>query len=218
MRRLILLGPPGAGKGTQAGRIVGMYKIPHISTGDILRKHIKEETELGIEAQRYMDRGELVPDDLVLEVAEKRLMEEDCQNGFLLDGFPRTVVQAEKLDELLQKADRSIDRVLVIDVKKEELMDRLVGRRVCRNCGTSYHVLNMPPEKQGVCDICGGELYQRSDDASSTVENRIDVYNARTMPLIEYYEKTGKVVRIDGAKDPEDVINQIARAVGEGSE
>ena len=218
MLRLILLGPPGAGKGTQAAKITGKYNIPHISTGDIFRQNIKEGTEFGKKAQEYMEKGELVPDDLVLEIAEKRLMEEDCKNGFLLDGFPRTVYQAERLDRFLQDINRSIDKVIVINVDKEELMARLVGRRVCRNCGTSYHVINMPSEKQGICDICGGELYQRSDDASSTVENRIDVYNARTKPLVKYYDEVGKLVRIDGSNEPEHVINQIVKAVGESGQ
>jgi len=214
MLRLILLGPPGAGKGTQAARICQKYGIPHISTGDIFRKHIKEGTDFGKKAQEYMNRGELVPDDLVLEIAEARLMEEDCRSGFLLDGFPRTVRQAEQLDRFLNEKNLSIDKVLDIDVDKEALMTRLIGRRVCRNCGATYHVITMPPEKEGVCDICGGELYQRSDDTAATVENRIEVYTAQTMPLIEYYKNLGKIARIDGGAELEDVFKDIVRVLG----
>ncbi|HML36971.1 MAG TPA: adenylate kinase [Bacillota bacterium] len=215
MLRLILLGPPGAGKGTQAAMICQKYGIPHISTGDILRKHIKEGTDLGKKAQEYMNKGELVPDDLVLEIAAGRLMEEDCNRGFLLDGFPRTVYQAEQLDKFLNEKDLDIDLVIDINVGKEELMTRLIGRRVCRNCGATYHVINMPPEKEGICDVCGGALYQRSDDTAATVENRIEVYNAQTAPLVEYYEKLGKVAHIDGAMGLEDVFNDIVRIVGD---
>lgn len=215
MLRLILLGPPGAGKGTQAARICQKYSIPHISTGDIFRKHIKEGTGFGKKAQEYMNKGELVPDDLVLEIAEARLIEEDCSNGFLLDGFPRTVNQAEQLDKFLNERNLDIDKVLDIDIDKEVLMTRLIGRRVCRSCGATYHVINMPPEKEGVCDVCGGELYQRSDDAAATVENRIEVYIARTMPLVEYYEKLGKIAHIDGDKGLEDVFSDIVSVIGD---
>lgn len=215
MLRLILLGPPGAGKGTQAARICQKYNIPHISTGDIFRRHIKEGTEFGIKAQEYMNKGELVPDDLVLEIAEARLIEEDCKNGFLLDGFPRTVHQAEQLDKFLNERDLNLDKVLDIDVDKEVLKTRLVGRRVCRNCGATYHVINMPPEKEGVCDVCGGALYQRSDDTAATVENRIEVYIAQTMPLVEYYEKLGNIAHIDGSVGLENVFNDIASILGE---
>lgn len=214
MLRLILLGPPGAGKGTQAARICQKYSIPHISTGDIFRRHIKEGTEFGKKAQEYMNKGLLVPDDLVLEIAEARLMEEDCKNGFLLDGFPRTVNQAEQLDRFLDERNLSVDKVLNIEVDKEELMTRLIGRRVCRNCGATYHVINMPPEKEGVCDVCGGELYQRSDDTASTVENRIEVHNAQTMSLVEHYEKVGKIAHIDGSTGLDNVFNDIERVLG----
>lgn len=215
MLRLILLGPPGAGKGTQAARICQKHSIPHISTGDIFRKHIKEGTEFGKKAKEYMNKGQLVPDDLVLEIAEARLIEEDCKHGFLLDGFPRTVVQAIQLDKFLNERDFSIDKVLDIKVDKEELMTRLIGRRVCRCCGATYHVINMPPEKEGICDVCTGELYQRSDDTAATVENRIEVYNALTVPLIEYYEKVGKVVHIDGSRRLDTVSSDIDAAIGD---
>ena len=161
---LILLGPPGAGKGTQAARIVEKYNIPHISTGDIFRKNISEGTKLGKKAKEYMDRGELVPDSLVIEIATDRLTEDDCADGFLLDGFPRTVEQAVALDAFLGGRGEKINHVLDIDVPKEELMTRLIGRRVCKECGATYHVTNMPPAKEGICDKCGGELIQRADD------------------------------------------------------
>jgi adenylate kinase len=212
---LILLGPPGAGKGTQAVRIVEKYNVPHISTGDIFRANIKNGTELGKKAKAYMDKGELVPDDLVCEIATSRLLEDDCKDGFLLDGFPRTVYQAEKLDEFLTKHGRKLDKVLDIAVEKEELMTRLIGRRVCKACGATYHVTNMPPAKEGVCDKCGGELMQRADDTAETVENRIEVYNSQTMPLVEYYEKAGNIAHIDGAIGLENVFNQIVSALGE---
>ena len=215
MLRTILLGPPGAGKGTQAAKIVGKYGVPHISTGDIFRENIKKGTELGKKAQEYMNRGELVPDDLVIEIATTRLLEDDCRDGFLLDGFPRTVYQAEKLDEFLAARDSKIDKVLDIAVEKDELIARLTGRRVCKACGASFHVVNIPPKKEGVCDFCGGELIQRADDNLETVTNRIDVYEAQTMPLVEYYEKAGNLVHIDGSTGLENVFADIVSALGE---
>ena len=215
MLRTILLGPPGAGKGTQAVKIVEKYGVPHISTGDIFRENIKKGTELGKRAQEYMNRGELVPDDLVIEIATTRLLEDDCKNGFLLDGFPRTVYQAEKLDEFLAAHGSKIDKVLDIAVEKEELITRLTGRRVCKACGASYHVVNIPPKKEGVCDICGGELVQRADDNIETVTNRIDVYEAQTKPLIDYYEKAGNIAHIDGSTGLENVFADIVKALGE---
>ena len=215
MLRTILLGPPGAGKGTQAAKIVEKYGIPHISTGDIFRENIKKGTELGKKAQEYMNRGELVPDDLVIEIATTRLLEDDCKNGFLLDGFPRTVYQAEKLDEFLQSHDSKIDNVIDIAVGKDELIERLTGRRVCKSCGASFHVVNIPPKQEGICDYCGGELIQRADDNLETVTNRIDVYEAQTMPLIDYYEKAGNLVHIDGSTGLENVFADIVSALGE---
>lgn len=212
---LILLGPPGAGKGTQAVKIVEKYSVPHISTGDIFRKNIKEGTALGKKAQEYMNKGQLVPDDLVVEIATSRLLEEDCKAGFLLDGFPRTVYQAEKLDEFLAAHGSKIDCVLDIAVGKEELKERLIGRRVCKSCGAGYHVKNMPPAKEGICDVCGGALYQRADDTPETVENRISVYEAETMPLIDYYEKSGNIAHIDGSKALDTVFADIVSALGE---
>ena len=215
MLRTILLGPPGAGKGTQAAKIVEKYKIPHISTGDIFRANIKQGTELGKKAQEYMNKGELVPDSLVVEIATDRLTKDDCKNGFLLDGFPRTVYQAEKLDEFLAGRGSKIDKVIDIAVDKEELMSRLTGRRVCKACGASYHVVNVPPKKEGVCDVCGGPLIQRDDDNAETVANRIEVYEAQTMPLIEYYEKAGNIAHIDGATGLDNVFADIVKALGE---
>ena len=215
MLRTILLGPPGAGKGTQAVNIVDKYGVPHISTGDIFRANIKNGTELGKRAQEYMNRGELVPDDLVIEIATTRLLEDDCKNGFLLDGFPRTVYQAEKLDEFLAAHGSKIDKVLDIAVEKEELITRLTGRRVCKACGASYHLVNVPPKTEGICDRCGGELMQRADDNIETVANRIDVYEAQTKPLVDYYENAGNIAHIDGATGLDNVFADIVRALGE---
>ena len=215
MLRTILLGPPGAGKGTQAVKIVEKYGVPHISTGDIFRENIKNGTELGKKAQEYMNKGELVPDDLVIDLATSRLLEPDCANGFLLDGFPRTVYQAEKLYEFLAAHDSKIDVVLDIAVEKEELITRLTGRRVCKTCGASFHVVSVPPKQEGICDFCGGELIQRADDNLETVTNRIEVYEAQTMPLVDYYENAGNIAHINGAASLEDVFGDIVKAIGE---
>ncbi len=215
MLRTVLLGPPGAGKGTQAVRIVEKYNVPHISTGDIFRENIKNGTELGKKAQEYMNKGELVPDDLVIDLATSRLLEDDCKNGFLLDGFPRTVYQAEKLDEFLTAHGMKLDKVIDIEVEKEELITRLTGRRVCKKCGASYHVVNIPPKKEGICDICGGELFQRADDTVETVENRIEVYNEQTMPRLDYYKRADNIVTIDCALPLETVFAEIVKSIGE---
>ncbi|MFA7661299.1 MAG: adenylate kinase [Anaerovoracaceae bacterium] len=212
---VILLGPPGAGKGTQATTIVKEYRIPHISTGDIFRENIKNGTELGKKAQEYMNQGELVPDDLVIEIATDRLAREDCHQGFLLDGFPRTVHQAEELDGFLEGRGDKVHHVLNISVAKEELIRRLIGRRVCKNCGATYHIETMKPKVEGVCDVCGGELVQRADDNRETVENRIDVYEQQTMPLIDYYDKAGVLVHIDGSLGLENVFTKIREVLGE---
>ena len=211
---IILLGPPGAGKGTQAAKIVEKYGVPHISTGDIFRENIKNGTELGKKAKSYMDKGELVPDELVIEIATDRLSKDDCKNGFMLDGFPRTVHQAEKLDEFLKKNGRKIEYVLDIAVEKSELVARITGRRVCKACGASYHIVNIPPKKEGVCDACGGELFQRADDTEETVANRIDVYESQTMPLIDYYEKQGVISHIDGSAGLDNVFAKITEVLG----
>ena len=212
---LVLLGPPGAGKGTQAAKIIEKYGIPHISTGDILRSNIKEGTPFGKKAKEYMDKGELVPDSLVIEIAKERLDRDDCREGFLLDGFPRTVTQAKALDDHLAVKDKKIDHVLDIKVEKEELIIRLTGRRVCRNCGATYHAVNIPPKEEGICDICGGELYQRADDNRETVENRIEVYKTQTAPLIDYYEKQGNIKHFDGSIGLENLFAQISEILGQ---
>lgn len=167
--RLILLGAPGAGKGTQAEYLSKRFSIPHISTGDILRENVKNETELGKKAKEYMDKGLLVPDEIVIEIVKDRLSKEDCKNGFLLDGFPRTIAQAEALDKVLEELGQKIDKVLNIEVPDEKILERMSGRRICKNCGASFHVIYRPPQKEGVCDVCGGELYQREDDKEETV-------------------------------------------------
>lgn len=215
MLRAVLLGPPGAGKGTQAVRLVEKYEIPHISTGDIFRKNIKEGTELGKKAQEYMNAGALVPDELVVDLVKDRLQQDDCKNGFLLDGFPRTIFQAEKLDEFLSESNQKMDIVINLKVEKEALIKRLTGRRVCKDCGASYHIVNVPPKKEGVCDICGGELIQRKDDNIQTVENRINVYEDQTAPLIGYYKEAGSLVDFDGEASLDEVFDAIVQAIGE---
>ncbi len=215
MLRTILLGAPGAGKGTQATRIVEKYNIPHISTGDIFRDNIKRQTELGMRAQEYMNKGELVPDDLTIEIATTRLLEDDCKNGFLLDGFPRTVYQAEKLDEFLKEHGQKLDNVIDVEVEQEALIARLTGRRICKNCGATFHVINIPPKEEGICDNCGNTLIQRDDDSEETARNRLSVYAEQTMPLVDYYKGQGILVEIDGEGDPEKVFNDIAGAIGD---
>ena len=215
MLRAVLLGPPGAGKGTQAVRLVEKYEIPHISTGDIFRKNIKEGTELGKKAQEYMNAGALVPDELVVDLVKDRLQQDDCKNGFLLDGFPRTIFQAEKLDEFLSESNQKMDIVINLKVEKEALIKRLTGRRVCKDCGASYHIVNIPPKKEGVCDICGGELIQRKDDNIETVENRINVYEDQTAPLIGYYKEAGSLVDFNGEASLDEVFDAIVQAIGE---
>lgn len=212
--KLILLGPPGAGKGTQAANIIETFSIPHISTGDIFRKNIKEGTELGKKAKEYMDRGELVPDTLVVEIVEDRLKAEDCKSGFLLDGFPRTVFQAEALDKVLENMGAGLDYVVNVVVDPELLVERAVGRRICRDCGSTYHIKYNPPKVESVCDKCSGELYQRSDDNADTVTNRIRVYMDETSPLIEYYRVKGNLINVDGQQDIDKVFDDILKAIG----
>lgn len=212
--RLILLGPPGAGKGTQAAAIVEKYKIPHISTGDIFRYNIKQGTELGKKAKSYMDQGLLVPDEVVVEIVEDRLKKEDCTDGFLLDGFPRTVVQAEALDKALDNMGVSLNKVINIAVDKEILVDRAVGRRICKDCGATFHVKYNPSTKGDICDKCGGNLYQRDDDNEETVTKRIEVYLKETTPLTEYYNKQDKLVTIDGDRKIDEVFKDIVTALG----
>jgi adenylate kinase len=211
---LILLGPPGAGKGTQASRIVEEYGIPHISTGDILRNAVKNQTEMGLAAKKYMDSGALVPDEVVIGIVKDRLQEPDTAKGFLMDGFPRTIPQAKALDKALEELSRAVSKTIVILVDEEELVKRLTGRRICRGCQTPYHVIFSSPVTKDVCDKCGGELYQRDDDTEATVRNRLEVYRDQTEPLIDYYDKAGVVARIDGDKAPDQVYADIREALG----
>lgn len=211
--RLVLLGPPGVGKGTQASNIVKKYKIPHISTGDIFRANIKEGTVLGITAKGYMDKGLLVPDDLVVSIVNDRLAKDDCANGFLLDGYPRTVDQAEALDKELTEKGIKLDKVVNIDADKDILIERAVGRRICKECGATYHITNNPPKVEGICDIDGGTLYQRDDDTVETVTTRIQVYLDQTQPLIEYYKKKELLLDVDGTKPIEEVFSIIANSI-----
>jgi adenylate kinase len=210
---IILLGPPGAGKGTQAKMLVEEYQIPQISTGDILRAAVKEGSPLGKEAKACMDKGELVPDSVVIGIVEERIQQPDCAKGYMLDGFPRTVPQAEALDGMLQNLSSQIDHVVSIEVANEELVGRLTGRRTCRDCGAGFHVMFDPPEKEGVCDKCGGELYQRDDDNVETVTSRLEVYESQTLPLIEYYTVQGKIRSIDGVGDIKEIYGRVTQVL-----
>lgn len=211
--QIIMLGAPGAGKGTQAKRLAAKYDIPHISTGDIFRANIKNGTELGKKAKTFMDQGLLVPDELVVDLVADRLKEDDCKKGYILDGFPRTIPQAEALDEALAKSGNSISFAIDIDVPDENIIRRMSGRRACLNCGATYHVATIPPVKEGICDTCGSELVLREDDKPETVQKRLKVYHEQTSPLIDYYKKKGSLISIDGTKDMEVVFNQIVETV-----
>ena len=206
---IILMGLPGAGKGTQASEIVKKFPIPHISTGDMFRKAIKDETDLGKEAKSYMDRGELVPDEVTVGIVKERISEDDAKKGFLLDGFPRTIDQAESLSQIMSELDREIDAVINIEVPEEELMNRLTGRRICEKCGTTYHLVFNPPKVDGICDIDGGKLYQREDDNPETVSNRLSVNVKQSKPILEYYNNKGVLKNIDGSKDIDEVTNDV---------
>lgn len=206
---IILMGLPGAGKGTQASEIVKKFPIPHISTGDMFRKAIKDETDLGKEAKSYMDRGELVPGEVTVGIVKERISEDDAKKGFLLDGFPRTIDQAEALNDIMSELGRNIDAVINIEVPEEELMNRLTGRRICEKCGTTYHLVFNPPKVDGICDIDGGKLYQREDDNPETVSNRLNVNVKQSKPILEYYNEKGVLKNIDGAKDIDDVTKDV---------
>ena len=210
---IILLGPPGGGKGTQARFITEKFGIPQISTGDMLRDAVTNKTDLGLKAKEYMDAGKLVPDDLVIKIVEERLKRDDCKDGFILDGFPRTLLQAEALDKILTRMSKKIDYVINIDVPAEDIVKRLTSRRICKKCGNIYNLLSNPPKIDGKCDICGGELYQREDDKEETVRRRLQVYKEDTEPLIMYYKSKGVLKTIDGRKDIDDVKNLIERTI-----
>ncbi|MBI4744314.1 MAG: adenylate kinase [Actinobacteria bacterium] len=210
---IVLLGAPGAGKGTQAEKMVKEYNVPHVSTGDIFRKAVSDKTEMGIKAKAYMDRGELVPDEIVIGIVKERLMTDEFKDGFILDGFPRTVAQADALAFSLGEMGKKLDMVLSIDVDKEELIQRLTGRRVC-NCGKTYHMVFNPPRKDEICDECGEPLKQRDDDKIETVNKRLDVYFNQTLPLINYYKNNGLLRVIDGRKSASDVFEEIRGVIG----
>ena len=208
---LILLGPPGAGKGTQAQMIVEHYHIPQISTGDILRTAVKEGTTLGKQAKAFMDQGQLVPDEVVIGIIDERLRALDCNPGFILDGFPRTIPQAEALQTILTKIGKSIDHVINIEVDSEELVRRLTGRRTCKNCGAMFHLLSYPPKQEGICDRCGGTLYQREDDKEETIRTRLKEYERQTAPLIQYYQLQNTLRSIQGVGGQAQIFERIAR-------
>jgi len=211
--KIILLGPPGAGKGTQAKSISNKYSIPHISTGDIFRQNISEKTPLGVEAKKYIDSGALVPDELTISIVEDRITRDDCKQGFLLDGFPRTVKQAEALEKALADKGERIDVALLIDVPREEILERMTGRRVCPACGASYHVKFNPPKVDSKCDLCGAEVIQRADDAISTVNNRLDTYENQTKPLVDFYTGKGQLAAVDGTKAIASVFDEICKVL-----
>jgi adenylate kinase len=212
---LILLGPPGAGKGTQAQKIGDRYHIPKVSTGDILRAAVKEKTPLGLKAKDFMDQGKLVPDELVIGLIEERLKASDCKPGFVLDGFPRTVPQAEALQPILSRLNKSIDHVINIEVDDEELLRRLTGRRTCKNCGAMFHVLFQPPKKEGSCDRCDGPLYQREDDKEETIRTRLQEYRKQTAPLVHYYLQQKILHPIKGVGGQEQIFERIVHVLDE---
>lgn len=209
---IVLMGPPGAGKGTQADVMARKLFVPHISTGDIFRANIKANTELGLLANQFISKGELVPDEVTMGMIKDRLAEADCEKGFILDGLPRTIVQADALEEILDGQGKKVEYVVNIEVPLENLIERLSGRRVCRNCSQTYHMMYNPPAEAGVCDDCGGELYQRADDSEATIKNRLEVFQAQSQPLVDYYQEKGLLLNIDG----EQSINQVLIDIGKG--
>ncbi len=213
--KIIMLGAPGAGKGTQAKKIAEKYSIPHISTGDIFRANIKNGTELGMKAKTYMDQGLLVPDELVVDLVVDRLGQDDCAYGCVLDGFPRTIPQAEALDAALTKAGQAVDYAINVEVPDENIVKRMSGRRACVNCGATYHIVYAPTKVENVCDTCQGELILRDDDKPETVQKRLNVYHEQTQPLIDYYTKKNILVEVDGTVDIDDVFAAIVKVLGE---
>ena len=212
--KIIMLGAPGAGKGTQANMIADKYGVPHISTGDIFRANIKNGTELGMEAKKYMDQGLLVPDELTVRILLDRVAQDDCKNGYVLDGFPRTIPQAEVLDSELTKLGDHIDYAINVDVPDENIVKRMSGRRACLTCGATYHIEHVPPKKEGICDVCGSELVLRDDDKPETVKNRLNVYHEQTQPLIDFYTEKGVLKTVDGTVPMEEVFAAITAILG----
>ena len=210
---LVLLGPPGAGKGTQAKRLIDKLAVPQISTGDLLRQAVKDESDLGLKAKAKMEAGELVPDDVVIGMVKERLAQDDCKAGFILDGFPRAVSQAEALEKMLVSEDRYLEHVVSIEVPEEELVRRLTGRRSCPACGAMFHVSFNPPKQEGICDACGGELITRADDNEETIRNRISVFRQQTEPLKDFYQAKGLLRGVDGSGAPADIENLIAESI-----
>jgi adenylate kinase len=215
--RLIMLGPPGAGKGTQARMLGERIYAPQIASGDLLRAAVRDKTPLGVDAKSYMDKGSLVPDELVLKLIDARLDQADAKDGFILDGFPRSVPQAEALAKMLKKRGETLSKVIAIDVPDEDLVGRISGRRTCRNCNEMYHVIFDPPAKPGVCNKCGGELYLRDDDKEETVRHRLVVYNDATKPLLDYYGKAGILAQVDGTGRPDEILGLILAQLGNGA-
>ena len=215
MKRVVLLGPPGVGKGTQAGLISEKYGLTHISTGDIFRANLTAGTPLGLKAKEYMDKGLLVPDELVCDLVADRVKQDDCKNGYLLDGFPRTVVQAEAFDKFLKENGETLSVVLNIQAPFEDLFNRAAGRRVCKQCGKTYNVVSLPPKTEGICDVCGSELIHRADDQPETVRNRLKVYEDQTSPLVEYYTESGRIANVDGGRSVPEVFEEICALLGE---
>ena len=213
--KIIMLGAPGAGKGTQAKRIAAKYGIPHISTGDIFRANIKNGTELGKKAKQYMDQGALVPDELTCDLVMDRIQQDDCKNGFVLDGFPRTIPQAEALDAALEKINEKMDYAIDVDVPDENIVNRMSGRRACLNCGATYHLISIPPKVEGICDRCGSEIVLRDDDKPETVQKRLKVYHEQTQPLIDYYKNQGILKSVDGTQPMDEVFKAIVTILGE---
>ena len=212
--KIIMLGAPGAGKGTQAKMIADKYGVPHISTGDIFRANIKNGTELGMEAKKYMDQGLLVPDELTVRILLDRVAQDDCKNGYVLDGFPRTIPQAEVLDSELTKLGDHIDYAINVDVPDENIVKRMSGRRACLTCGATYHIEHVPPKKEGICDVCGSELVLRDDDKPETVKNRLNVYHEQTQPQIDFYTEKGVLKTVDGTVPMEEVFAAITAILG----
>lgn len=213
--KIIMLGAPGAGKGTQAKKIAEKYAVPHISTGDIFRANIKNGTELGQKAKTYMDQGLLVPDELTVALVIDRIQADDCKNGFVLDGFPRTIPQAEALDEALKGLGAAMDYAIDVDVPDENIINRMSGRRACLDCGATYHIVTIPTKVEGICDACGSKVVLREDDKPETVQKRLTVYHDQTQPLIDYYKKEGALVEVDGTQDMEKVFQDIVKILGE---